>query len=51
MLSIILFILIGIKLDMMNGLYLALVITEIVLWIIDLIIKMIKIVLKVKGVE
>lgn len=39
MISIILFILIGIKLNMLNGLYLALIIIGIILWIIDLFLK------------
>lgn len=49
MVTIILLILIGIELNMMHGLYLALVITEIVLWMIKLILTVIKSVLKVKG--
>ncbi len=49
MLEIILLILIGFKLNMMNGLYLALIIFEIILWIIRLICSMVKIALKMKG--
>lgn len=44
MISIILFILIGIKLNMLNGLYLALIIIGIILWIIDLFLKVFKLV-------
>ena len=51
MLTIILLILIGIKLNMMNGLYLALIITEIVLWIIKLFASAIKITLKISKEE
>ena len=49
MLKIILLILIGLKLNMMNGLYLALIILEIILCIIRLICSMIKVGLKIKG--
>ena len=48
MLKIILLILIGLKLNMMNGLYLALIILEIILWAIRLICSMTKLVLKIK---
>lgn len=44
MIILILFILIGIKLEMMNGLYLAFVIMYTIAWIIDLILKIIKII-------
>ncbi len=47
MISLILFILIGLKLEMMNGLYLALIIIDIVLWGIKLILELIKICLKI----
>lgn len=43
MISIIMFILIGIKLNMMSGLYLALIIIDIVMWIISVICKIVKI--------
>ena len=49
MLEIILLILIGIKLNMMNGLYLALIIFEIILWIIRLFCTMTKLILKAKD--
>ena len=42
MIDIILFILIGLKLDMMNGLYQTLIIIYIILWIISTIIKLVK---------
>lgn len=51
MIAIILFILIGLKLEMMSGLYLALIIIDIVLWIIKLIIEFFKFGLKLKGDE
>lgn len=44
MISIILFILIGIKLNMLNGLYLALIIIGIILWIIDLFLRVFKLI-------
>lgn len=44
MISIILFILIGIKLNMLNGLYLALIIIGIILWIIELFLKILKLI-------
>ena len=44
MITIILLILIGIKLNMMNGLYLALIIISIVLWIIDLFLRVLKLI-------
>lgn len=49
MIEIILLILIGLHLKMMNGLYLALIIIDIVLWIIKLILEIIKIFIKVGG--
>lgn len=42
MIDIILFILIGLKLEMMSGLYQALIIIAIVLWIIKLLLSIIK---------
>lgn len=48
MISIILFILIGIELNMMNGLYLALIITRIILWILEVLLKVFKLGLGVK---
>lgn len=44
MIGIILFILIGIKLNMLNGLYLALIIIGIILWIIELFLKVLKLI-------
>lgn len=44
MISIILFILIGIKLNMLNGLYLTLIIISIILWIIELFLKVLKLI-------
>lgn len=48
MITIILLIIIGLELNIMKGLYLALIITEIVLWIIQLILKVVKLTLKIK---
>lgn len=50
MISLVLFILIGLKLEMMNGLYLALIIIDIVLWMINLILKSAKFALELKKV-
>ena len=47
MLSLILFILIGIKLNMMNGLYLSLIIIGIIMWIIKFILDIVKMCLKI----
>lgn len=49
MLNLILFVLIGLKLDMMNGLFLALIIIDIVLSIIRIILAVVKVYLKAKG--
>lgn len=49
MLSIILFILIGIELDIMHGLYLAMLILGIVIWIIKLILNVVKVILKYES--
>lgn len=49
MLSIILFILIGIELDIMRGLYLAMLILGIVIWIIKLILNVAKVILKYES--
>ena len=46
MITLILFILIGIKLEMMNGIYLALIIIYTIWWMIELILKIIKFGLK-----
>ena len=48
MITILIFILIGIELNMMHGLYLALIIIEIVLLIIKLICQVVNLVLKIK---
>ena len=48
MITIILLILIGIELNIMHGLYLALIITEIVVWIIRLLCQIVKLTLKIK---
>lgn len=48
-LEIILLILIGLKLNMMNGLYLALIIFEIILCSIRLICLIVNLILKIKG--
>ena len=48
MISLILFILIGIKLNMMNGLYLSLIIIYLVVWLIQLICNIVKFTLKIK---
>lgn len=47
MIEIILLILIGLQLKMMSGLYLALIIIDIVLWIIKVILEILKIFIKV----
>ena len=49
MINLILFILIGLKLNMMNGLFLALIIIDIVLSIIRIILAVAKVCLKAKG--
>lgn len=49
MITTILLILIGLELDMMNGLFLALIITRIILWMIEIILKTLKIGLKIKD--
>lgn len=48
MLPLILFIYIGLKLDMLHGLYLALVIIDIVMYIITFICKLVKLIIDVK---
>ena len=50
MLSLILFILIGIKLDMMDGLYLGLVIIYTIFYIVSFIFKIIKLILEAKDI-
>ncbi len=45
----ILLILIGLKLEMMSGLYLALIVIDIILYMIKLIIEIFKFALKLKG--
>lgn len=51
MLSLILFVYIGLKLDMLHGLYLALVIIDIVMYIITFICKLVKLVIDIKFNE